>query len=152
VAEPTVHSPELRHTDVTSTPSTSISHALLDRALEILDRDPQEWSHANDLFMLSLYGGGNKHKIAAAFAGAQSQDKLYGRLMRDAKSRDAGGKDIPEVHPQIVAMRVFLAAWIDWDRLLAPLRLTDEEVSGSLGRASAKWRRKRVQMPEILRS
>lgn len=151
MAEPTGHGPELRHTNVTSTPSASLSHALLDRALEILGREPQEWSHANDLFMLSLYGGGNKHKIAAAFAGAQSQDKLYGRLMRNAKTRNAGENDFSEVHPQIVAMRVFLAAWIDWDRLLAPLRLTDEEMSGSFGRASAKWRRKRVQMPEILR-
>ncbi len=134
------------------TPETrSVSHALLDKALEVLDKDPGEWRHADDLFMLSLYGGANKHKVATAFSGAQLQDKMYGRVIRRGKEAYDDGHDVPEVHPQIVAMRAFLAAWVDWDRLLAPLHLADDEVSASFAGAKAKWRRKKAKLPELLR-
>jgi len=126
----------------------SVSHALLDRALEVMAKDPVNWTHADDLFMLSLYGGRNKADIVPLFSGAQLQDRMYGRMMKRAKAEHPGSEDASDVHPQIVAMRPYLAAWIDWQMLLAPLRITKKEFWGSIGKKKAAWRKSDYQIPE----
>lgn len=109
--------------------TVSLSHALLDKILGILGKDPSTWSHSDDLFLLSVCTTKVKREITRLVQVGQVRDKhLLGPLSLAGM--------------EMAVLRVRLAAGIDWETILAPIGGVTTEVAVGLGKVSGKWKRR----------
>lgn len=113
---------------VTSSRPRTISHALLDRALEVFAKDPLEWTHADDVFLLSLCTAKVKKEVTGLLQKGQARDNVLNK------------EDGFPSH-ELALLRPRIAAGVDWTMLLAPLQEKTQIMAGGYGKAWFKARR-----------
>ena len=115
----------------------TISHALLDKVLEILGKNPAAWSHADDLFMLSIYKGRDKSQLIGLVQKMQAWENMVNSTMARVAKRTGEESDSDAAYVPAL-LRPRLAAGVDWQMLMGPVKKRFWEFS--LGNAQVQAR------------